>query len=52
MGSLDSVIGSEDWDKVAYMLAIAVLRVAESIPPESLSALLALLSEGGDDWDE
>ena len=32
----------------AHILAIAVLRVAEIIPPKTLSTMLDLLAEGGD----
>ncbi len=48
MGTLERAIKAEDWEMAAYALAIAVLRVAEAVPPESLSALLELMSEGGD----
>ena len=48
MGTLERAIKSEDWELAAYILAIAVLRVAEIIPPETLSTMLDLLAEGGD----
>ena len=48
MDALERAIKSEDWEVAAHILAIAVLRVAEIIPPETLSAMLDLLAEGGD----
>ena len=47
MGTLARAIEAENWELAAYVLAISVLRVAEAVPPETLSALLELL-EGSD----
>ena len=48
MDALERAIKSEDWEVAAHILAIAVLRVAEIIPPKTLSTMLDLLAEGGD----
>lgn len=48
MGALERAIKAEDWELAAYVLAISVLRVADAVPPETLSTLLDLLAEGND----
>ena len=48
MDALERAIKSEDWEVAAHILVFAVLRVAEIIPPETLSTMLDLLAEGGD----
>ena len=47
MGTLARAIEAENWELAAYVLAISVLRVAEAVPPETLSTLLEML-EGRD----
>ena len=48
MNALERAIRAEDWDLAAHVLLVSVLRVADAVPPETLSALLDLLSEVGD----
>lgn len=48
MGTLEQAIREEKWELAAYVLAIAALKVAETVPPETLSTLLELLEEGTD----
>ena len=49
MGRLERAIREEQWELAAYILALAALKVAETVPPETLSTLLELLSEEGGD---
>ena len=48
MGTLERAIREEQWELAAYILALAALKVAEAVPPETLSTLLELLEEGDD----
>lgn len=48
MGTLAQAIKAEDWELAAHLLAVSLLRVADAVPPETLSALLDLLAEGND----
>lgn len=48
MNTLERAIRAENWELAAHVLLVSVLRVADAFPPETLSALLELLSEGRD----
>ena len=52
MTTLAEAIREERWELAAYLLAVAVLRVGDAVPPETLEAVVDLLSEGGDGWTE
>lgn len=46
MGTLARAIETENWELAAYVLAVSMMRVAEAMPPETLTTLL---EEGSDE---
>ncbi len=44
MTALALAVRQGDWERVALYLLLGVAKVAERLPPESLAALLDLLS--------
>jgi hypothetical protein len=44
MTTLEVAVRRRDWERVALYLLLGVSRAADKLPPESLNALLDLLS--------
>ena len=47
MSVLSRAIERRDWEVAAYCLLVAAIELADRVPPETLTELLALLEEGG-----
>jgi hypothetical protein len=51
MTALETAIRSNDWERAALYLLLGLARATERVPPQSLAALIALLSGDEDDED-
>jgi len=51
MTALETAIRSNDWERAALYLLLGLVRATERLPPQSVAALIAVLS-GEDDAED